>query len=258
MKKLFVLLAVAIGFSSLAQLPDGSIAPDFTLKDLNGNSHTLYSYLDANKTVYVEIFAAHCSSCWNYHQSGKLKTLYNSYGPNGTDEIMVLALEYDQWNDSNAFIGIGDPWVTQGNWLAGTPYPIFNVEAPNRSVFTDYNVTGYPVIYKICSDKTTERIFTSASVAQMYSKAQACQSVSSIEEDELSWSIYFNQQSQRVFIEGSESIQSVSIMNVRCQVVKTSTSNTQSGILVDDLSSGVYLFEIRSVSGSSFQRLYIN
>lgn len=76
-------------------MPDGTVAPDFTLTDYYGNTHHLYDYLNDGKTVFVEIFAAHCSSCWSYHETDILKDLYNSYGPAGTDEVMVLALEYD-------------------------------------------------------------------------------------------------------------------------------------------------------------------
>ena len=35
-----------VGTASFAQLPDGSIAPDFTATDINGVEHNLYSYLD--------------------------------------------------------------------------------------------------------------------------------------------------------------------------------------------------------------------
>ena len=33
---------------------------------------------------------------------------------------MVLALDYDQWNGPDEFMGIGPPWVTAGDWLTGS------------------------------------------------------------------------------------------------------------------------------------------
>ena len=41
-------LALILSISSIAtaQLPDGSVAPDFTTTDVNGNTHRLYDYLD--------------------------------------------------------------------------------------------------------------------------------------------------------------------------------------------------------------------
>ena len=56
MKRILLLLIVAL-FSfnnSQAQLPNGSLAPDFTLTDLNGTSHNLYSLLDDGYTVYLK------------------------------------------------------------------------------------------------------------------------------------------------------------------------------------------------------------
>ena len=40
------------------QLPDGSVAPDWTLTDLIGASHNLYSYLDNGYTVFFDFSAA--------------------------------------------------------------------------------------------------------------------------------------------------------------------------------------------------------
>ena len=52
MKHLYTaLLALFISFSAAAQLPDGSIAPDFTAEDINGVEHNLYSLLDQGKKV---------------------------------------------------------------------------------------------------------------------------------------------------------------------------------------------------------------
>ena len=52
---LLIALVVLLSFSNAqAQLPNGSIAPDFTLVDLNGTEHNLYSYLDDGKTVFLD------------------------------------------------------------------------------------------------------------------------------------------------------------------------------------------------------------
>src|SRR6056297_431641 len=211
LRKLLLLFSVLLHVGTYGQLADGSTAPDFTLTDYYGTEHNLYDYLDAGKTAIVEIFAAHCPACWNYHQTNRLKNLYNAYGPDGTNELVVLALEHDQWNNHNAFIGDGPPWVTQGNWLEGTPFPIFDVEDPDRGVFDDYNVSGYPVVYKICPDRILERIFTSETEAQVYEKVQQCQAVSINENEELG-EIYFNQASRNLNIELYQKVEAVNIM----------------------------------------------
>ena len=45
-----------------AQLPDGSVAPDFTATDLNGEEHNLYSYLDSGYQVILDFSATWCLS----------------------------------------------------------------------------------------------------------------------------------------------------------------------------------------------------
>ena len=62
MKHIYAALtALLLTFSAAAQLPDGSIAPDFTATDLNGVEHNLYSLLDEGKKVIID-FSATCSS----------------------------------------------------------------------------------------------------------------------------------------------------------------------------------------------------
>jgi cytochrome oxidase Cu insertion factor (SCO1/SenC/PrrC family) len=241
-----------------AQLPNGSVAPDFTLTDYDGTTHNLYSYLNAGKTVFLDIFAAHCPVCWSYHQTNTMKNLYNAYGPNGTNELMVLALEHDQWNDSNAFIGNGPAWVTQGNWLVGTPFPIFDVEDPNRGVFIDYNVSFYPIVYKICPNKIVERVMTSETVAQLYQKVQDCQTAMSIAENKKNEHIYINQASKTLIIEQYQQVKSIAIINLQGQVIKTISPITSSAISISDLSTGVYLFEILDKEASVYKKFYVN
>lgn len=257
MKNALLIIVLAFGFHSNAQLADGSTAPDFTLDDIvDSNTYNLYSYLNQGKTCFVEIFAAHCPGCWGYHQAETLKNLYNTYGPNGTDEVMVFALEYDQYNFYDAFIGIGPAWVTAGNWLDGTPYPIFQVEGADRTVFDDYNVTFYPVVYMVCPNKVLKRVSTSLSYQQLYDGISDC-SFLSVEEEVLEGKVYVDP-SNNLIIENFEEVQSIEITNMQGQVVRSISEINSGTISLDDLETGVYLFLLNTEKGAKVERFQVN
>ncbi|HCY46604.1 MAG TPA: hypothetical protein DHU89_07950 [Flavobacteriales bacterium] len=254
MKNLILACMFMASLGAFSQIDDGSIAPDFTLTDWYGETHNLYSYLNDGKTVFLEIFAAHCPSCWGYHQTERLKNMYNLYGPEGTDEVMVLALEYDQYNTVNAFTGIGEVWNTAGNWLEGTPYPQFNVEGADREVFVDFNVTFYPVVYKICPDRITERMSTSTLEDELYEEVQECEPLSIKKQIEI-WSVYFEAVSRDVIVNSSAELRSLAIINLQGQLVKTIDSISNSRIDVSELDNGIYLFEFKTEHGSVVEKL---
>jgi hypothetical protein len=186
MKKLLQIIIIALlSFSNVqAQLPDGSVAPDFTFTDLNGTTHTLYDYLDNSYTVFVDFSAVWCGPCWGYHTSGTLENLYTHHGPAGmpnvdpntTDDVMVIFVEGD---GSNLACLQGTGCGTQGDWLTGTPYPIMctgndlqgspiNTTNPTSS----YQISGWPTVYMICPDRLTTKVSTAET--NPYSLAAVC------------------------------------------------------------------------------------
>lgn len=52
---LSLLIGIVFTFSANAQLPSGSLAPDFTVTDINANSHHLYDYLNQGYTVVKQM-----------------------------------------------------------------------------------------------------------------------------------------------------------------------------------------------------------
>ena len=163
MKRLFTIMLVSfLSYSySSAQLPDGSIAPDWTLTDVNGTAHNLYSYLDGSYTVFLDFSAVWCGPCWSYHTSGALEDLYINHGPAGfpnvspntTDDVMVFFIEGDA-NPMACLQGTG--CGTQGDWVTGTPYPIFCTDGTvnNDDTKNLYAIGYWPTIYMICPDRT--------------------------------------------------------------------------------------------------------
>jgi len=150
MKKILTFFSLTIAANlSFGQI--GAVAPDFTVTDIDGTQHTLYSYLNAGKVVLLDVSATWCGPCWNFHNAHYLEDLYAEYGPDGTDEVVVLFYEGDASTTASDLNGTGGN--TQGDWVTGTPYPIMN-EAPLQLNLNIYAPLGFPTINVICpSDK---------------------------------------------------------------------------------------------------------
>ena len=189
MKKILLIAFVAL-FSisnTYAQLPDGSVAPDFDLVDLNGTSHNLYSLLDQGYTVFLDFSAVWCPPCWSYHTGGTLEDLYEDHGPAGypnvssntTDDVMVFMIEGDGGTVAN--LG-GSGGNTQGDWITGTLYPIICTDgtANTTAVTSDYNIGYWPTVYMVCPDRLTTEVGQSSNP---YGSVSACPPAASNDND---------------------------------------------------------------------------
>lgn len=175
MKKLILaLLVFSVGAPAVnAQIADGSLlTQNITFTDLDGTSHDVFSYLDQGKTVILDLFAVWCAPCWNYHNTGTghpnagaLKTVWNNYGPGGTDELMVFAIETDNSTAQASMYGGGN---SVGNWVTNTPYPM-----ANANIGGIFQQGYYPYIIRICPNR---QIFElgQQSASVIYSETNAC------------------------------------------------------------------------------------
>ncbi len=169
---LLITIVLLLSFGNAqAQLPNGSIAPDFTLTDINGTTHSLYQdYLDQGYTVFLDFSAVWCPPCWSYHTSGALDELYENHGPLGhpnvnsstTNDVMVFLIEAD--GSSEECIG-GNGCGTHGDWISGTSFPIICTDGTvnNNDVSQAYAVPYFPAMYQVCPDRTITLCGTSAS-----------------------------------------------------------------------------------------------
>ena len=152
--RLLVVLFVLTSERSQAQLPYPSIAPDFTLTDINGVSHNLHSYLDQDYQVILHIDAAYSQPGWSYLNSGWLQNIHNNYGVQNGGNVIVLFAETDPNTNINALYGNGGG--SMGNWVANMPYPV--IHDVSGSLNNLFNIGYYPTIYSICPNRIVREI----------------------------------------------------------------------------------------------------
>jgi len=178
-RTLLIAIVALLSFNNVqAQLPDGSIAPDFELIDLNGTTHNLYSLLDQGYTVFLDFSAVWCPPCWSYHTGGTLEDLYENHGPAGypnvspntSDDVMVFMIEGD--GNTAAELG-GAGTSTMGDWVTGTLYPIICTDgtANSTAVTSDYSIGYWPTVYMVCPDRLTTEVGQSSNP---YGSVSAC------------------------------------------------------------------------------------
>jgi hypothetical protein len=146
-----------------------------TITDINGVDHNIQSDLDAGKYVIVDVSATWCGPCWSLHQSGVFEDLWNDYGPDGTDELMMYWIETD---GSTTIDDIeGNTSESQGDFTNGGdfPVPIINDGSAAQS-FSELS-TGYvPEVYMICPSGSYKIITEEAwdGATQVYNTINSC------------------------------------------------------------------------------------
>ncbi len=117
-------------------------APDFTLTDQFGESHTLSDY--QGKIVFLNFWATWCSPCKS--EMPDIQALYEAHGGNAED-LVVLGV---------AQPGVGREGSSEdiANFLAegGYTYPVVMDE--DGSVFAQYGIRAFPTTFMISSDGT--------------------------------------------------------------------------------------------------------
>lgn len=159
MKRNLLLAATALILTAITvNAQDRATAKDWTLTDLNGKSHTLFSYLDKGYAVYVDASATWCGPCWNYHNTHSMGKAWESNGPTGEKGVSASTK-----NDMIQIFIEADPKTAKSeltkssrDWTKGTNYPIIDVNSAELKTIMSagIRVPHYPAGTFICPDRT--------------------------------------------------------------------------------------------------------
>lgn len=130
-----------------SQIQVGDIAPDFTVTDVEGNSHTLYTYTSGGQYVMLDFFFTTCGPCQYY--TPQISQAYETYGCNQGD-LVVLGIDYLDTNEE----------VIQYDLTYGAIYPsVSGNGGGGNAVVEDYGIVGFPFVCLIDTTNTVVQIF---------------------------------------------------------------------------------------------------
>ncbi|GAB1404995.1 hypothetical protein MASR1M74_21740 [Lentimicrobium sp.] len=145
MNKSILLLLFSIIFISISGVNAQvgiDTAADFTVKDLEGNLHHLYEYLDEDKLVVIDFFTTTCGPCQKY--ASEISASYEYFGCNAGN-VIYLGIN---WGSDNEQVAVFDS-------LWGVHFPsISGQQGGGNSVVELYEVMSYPSVILIAPDRS--------------------------------------------------------------------------------------------------------
>ena len=265
MKKHLLIAGIVGGFifSSSAQVTGTYV--NITGTDTDGVSQSIDQYLNAGKTVILDLFATWCVPC---QQSVPIvDEIYAEAGPSGTNEIEILALEMDQATTDEAAYkatyGVSNPIIpmTSGmysnyQWSGlGYAYPSFYVICPNggytgftNSASLDSDIRGYLIA---CGVNINATAGISDNSTSNFSVTLLPNPITNGSEATLNIETSTNENADLV------------IFNEVGQIKSTTSAQLSSGmntitLATSDLKAGLYFVKIQGETSTSSLKLLVN
>ncbi len=130
---------------SAPQAPAAVPAPDFTLTDQYGNSHTLSDY--QGQVVFLNFWATWCPPCQG--EMPHIEELYQQYGLN-EGEVVILGVANPKDGDHPYSQDVTQPEVEAFLQENGYTFPV--VMDVSGEVFAAYGIRAFPTTFMIAAD----------------------------------------------------------------------------------------------------------
>lgn len=237
MKRIFttILALLIVQFALFAQ-PDGDVFPDFTVEDIEGNSHNLQEYLDDGKIVMIDVFATWCPICVSSLPA--IESIYEEHGPDGDNTMVLLSFEKDAGTSNEAsFVethNITNPVIADGLDEVAT-----------------WNTIGQPNFFMICSDGSFDYHFagvssSSTALTDMYDDCASLSTGVNDFSNELNLAYYSNPVTNTLTFE-VQKMQRInySIIDLSGKIVLQGQSNELKNMVdVSGLDRGIYFLQL--------------
>lgn len=142
MKKLYIILLLSLSLVSLNAQTSLTTAVDFTVTDVHGNTHNLFTYLDDGKHVIVDFFFTTCGPCISSVPT--MNTAFTNYGCN-SGEVIFIAIDD---GDSDAEV------LQYENDYGGLLPSVSGIDGGGNAVNSAYGISAYPTVILIAPDRT--------------------------------------------------------------------------------------------------------
>jgi len=142
MKKLYTILLLCFTLVNLNAQTSLTTAIDFTVTDVHGDTHNLFSILDEGKHVIVDFFFTTCGPC--QASVPTLNSAYEDYGCN-TGEVFFISIDD---GDNNAEV------LQYENQFGGLFPSVSGTEGGGNAVNSDYGISAFPTVILIAPDRS--------------------------------------------------------------------------------------------------------
>jgi thiol-disulfide isomerase/thioredoxin len=141
-KLLLLALLVTLVQKSIIAQTSLTTAVDFTVTDVHGNTHNLFTYLDDGKHVIVDFFFTTCPPCISSVPT--MNTAFSNYGCNSGD-LIFIAIDN---GDSDAEV------MQYENDYGGLLPTASGNDGGGNAVNSAYGISAYPTVILIAPDRT--------------------------------------------------------------------------------------------------------